>query len=134
MLERRIIKTLETVLARYTRCEMFLARFYDARSREFQSFIMKNWDAFSVCRECLTMHGLRIIKTLETVLARFTRCELFLARFYDARLQEFQYSLMKKRVVISVRLVYCGFYNNDVMPVPERVRDDSWACCKKEVS
>ena len=32
------------------------------------------------------MQELRIVKTLETVLARFTRCELFLARFYDARL------------------------------------------------
>lgn len=41
MQELRIVKTLETVLARFTRCGMFLARFYDARSREFQYFIMK---------------------------------------------------------------------------------------------
>jgi len=62
------------------------------------------------------MQECRIVKKLETVLARFTRCELFLARFYDARLREFQYFLMKKRVVISVRLVYCESCNNVVMP------------------
>ena len=56
------------------------------------------------------MQELRIVKTLETVLARFTRCELFLARFYNARLREFQYSIMKKLEVVS-GLQKGGFLN-----------------------
>lgn len=55
-------------------------------------------------KECLIMQELRIVKTLETVLARFTRCELFFARFYDARLREFQYFLMKKLEFVPVLL------------------------------
>ena len=53
MLELRIVKTLETVLARFTRCELFLARFYDARSRESLHSKMKKRNAVSVCKECL---------------------------------------------------------------------------------
>ena len=100
--ERRIVKTLETVLARYTRCELFLARFYDARLREFQYFIKKKLKFVSACKVCSIMQERRIVKTLETVLARYTRCELFLARFYDARLQEFQYFIKKKLDFVSV--------------------------------
>lgn len=48
MLELRFVKTLETVLARFTCCEMFLARFYDARSRKFQYFIMKKIEFVSI--------------------------------------------------------------------------------------
>ena len=102
MLELRVVKTLETVLARFTRCELFLARFYDARLRESLHSKMKKRDAVSVCTECLMMHGHRIAKTLETVLARFTRCELFLACFYDARSRESLHSKMKKRDAVSV--------------------------------
>ncbi|WP_173467641.1 hypothetical protein [Fibrobacter succinogenes] len=131
MLELRIVKTLETVLARFTRCELFLARFYDARSRESLHFKMKKRDAVSVCKECLMMHGHRIVKTLETVLARFTRCGMFLARFYNACLRESLHSKMKKRDAVSVckecmmmlelRIVktletVLARYNNDVMP------------------
>jgi hypothetical protein len=50
------------------------------------------------------MYRLRIVKTLETVFARFTRCELFLARFYNARSREFQYFLMKKLEFVPVLL------------------------------
>ena len=71
MLELRIVKTLETVLARFTRCGMFLARFYDACLRESLQVKKKKCDAVSVCKECLMMHGHRIEKTLETVLARY---------------------------------------------------------------
>ncbi len=71
MLELRIVKILETVLARVTRCELFLARFYDARSRESLHSKMKKRNAVSVCKECLMMLELRIVKTLETVLARY---------------------------------------------------------------
>ena len=61
----------------------------------------------SVCgqffqKECLIMYRLRIVKTLETVLARFTRCELFLARFYNARSRKFQYFVMKKLEFVPV--------------------------------
>ena len=101
MLELRIVKTLETVLARFTRCELFLARFYDARSRESLHSKMKKRNAVSVCKECLMMLELRIVKILETVLARFTRCELFLAYFYNARLQESLYFTMKKLEAVS---------------------------------
>ena len=62
------------------------------------------------------MQKLRIVKTLETVLARGAHCGMFLAHFYNARLWQFLYFIMKKRVAISDRLVYCGFYNNGVMP------------------
>ena len=71
MLELRIVKTLETVLASFTRCELFLARFYNARSREFQYFMMKNLWRFPVYKASLIMQELHIIKTLETVLARY---------------------------------------------------------------
>ena len=71
MLELRIVKTLETVLARFTRCGMFLARFYNACLRESLHSKMKKRDAVSVCKECLMMLELRIVKTLETVLARY---------------------------------------------------------------
>ena len=101
MLELRIVKTLETVLARVTRCGMFLARFYNARLREFQYFIMKKLEAVSGCKASLIMYRLRIVKTLETVLARVTRCGMFLARFYNARLREFQYFIMKKLEAVS---------------------------------
>ena len=67
----RIVKTLETVLARFTRYELFLARFYDARSRELLQVKKKKRDAVSVCKECMMMLELRIVKTLETVLARY---------------------------------------------------------------
>ncbi len=50
------------------------------------------------------MYRLSIVKTLETVFARFTRCELFLARFYNARSREFQYFLMKKLEFVPVLL------------------------------
>ena len=56
------------------------------------------------------MYRLRIVKTLETVLARYTRCELFLARFYNARLCKFLYFIMKKRVFVS-GLQKGGFLN-----------------------
>ena len=72
--ERRIVKTLETVLARYTRCELFLARFYDARLQEFQYFIKKKLKFVSVCKGCSIMQEHRIVKTLETVLARGAVC------------------------------------------------------------
>ena len=97
MQELRIVKTLETVLARFTRCGMFLARFYNARLRESLQVKMKKRNAVSVCKECMMMLELRIVKTLETVLARFTRCELFLARFYNACLRESLQVKMKKR-------------------------------------
>ena len=71
MQKLRIVKTLETVLARFTRCELFLARFYDARSRESLQVKMKKRNAVSVCKECMMMLELRIVKTLETVLARY---------------------------------------------------------------
>ena len=95
MQEHRIVKTLETVLARFTCCELFLARFYDARLQEFQYFIKKElflarfYDArlrefqyfikkklkfVSVCKVCSVMQELRIVKTLETVLARGAVC------------------------------------------------------------
>ena len=45
------------------------------------------------------MYRLRIVKTLETVLAR---CELFLARFYNARSRKFQYFVMKKLEFVPV--------------------------------
>ena len=48
------------------------------------------------------MYRLRIVKTLETVLARGAHCGMFLARFYDARLREFQYFLMKKLEFVPV--------------------------------
>jgi hypothetical protein len=48
------------------------------------------------------MYRLRIVKTLETVLACFTRCELFLARFYKARSRKFQYFVMKKLEFVPV--------------------------------
>ena len=68
--EHRIVKTLETVLARYTRCELFLARFYDARLQESLHFTMKKLEAVSECRRCMIMQKLRFVQTLETVLAR----------------------------------------------------------------
>ena len=71
MYRLRVVKTLETVFARGAHCELFLARFYDARSRESLHSKMKKRDAVSVCKECLMMHGHRIVKTLETVLARY---------------------------------------------------------------
>ena len=74
MLELRIVKTLETVLARFTRCELFLARFYDARLQEFQYFIKKKLKFVSVCKVSLIMQEHRIVKTLETVLARGAVC------------------------------------------------------------
>ena len=104
MQKLRIVKTLETVLARFTRCELFLAHFYNARLQESLHFTMKKLEAVSECRRSMIMQELRIVKTLETVLARFTRCELFLARFYDARLREFQYFLMKKLEFVPVLL------------------------------
>lgn len=56
------------------------------------------------------------VQTFKTVLARGAHCGMFLAHFYNARLWQFLYFIMKKRVAISDRLVYCGFYNNGVMP------------------
>ena len=69
----------------------------------------------SVCgqffqKESLIMLELRIVKTLETVLARVTRCGMFLARFYNARLRESQYSIMKKLEAVS-GLPKGGFLN-----------------------
>ncbi len=110
MLELRIVKTLETVLARFSCCEMFLARFYDARLQESLHITMKKLEAVSECRRSMIMQELRIVKTLETVLARFTCCEMFLARFYKARLREFQYFIMKKLEVVS-GLQKGGFLN-----------------------
>jgi hypothetical protein len=69
MQELRIVKTLETVLARFTRCELFLAHFYNARLQESLHFTMKKLEAVSECRRSMKMQKLRVVKALETVLA-----------------------------------------------------------------
>jgi len=40
--------------------------------------------------------------------------------------------MQELRTVKTLKTVLAR-YNNDVMPVPERVWDDSWAYCKKEI-
>ena len=74
MQKLRIVKTLETVLARFTRCELFLAHFYNARLQESLHFTMKKLEAVSECRRSMIMQKLRIVKILETVLARGAVC------------------------------------------------------------
>ncbi len=74
MQKLRIVKTLETVLARFTRCVLFLAYFYNARLRESLSITMTLLESVSECRRCMIMQKLRIVKTLETVLARGAVC------------------------------------------------------------
>ena len=64
MQELRIVKTLETVLA----------RFYNARLQESLHITMKKTEVVSECRRSMIMQELRIVKTLETVLARGAVC------------------------------------------------------------
>ena len=51
MYRLRFVKILETILARGAHCGMFLARFYNARSRKFQYFVMKKLEFVPVLQE-----------------------------------------------------------------------------------